>query len=173
MNIAIIGAGATGLTAAWDLLKAGHQVTVFEANDRPGGLAAGFKQPNWNWSVEKFYHHWFASDADLLRLADELDVRKKVVYTRPKTVSYWKGNFYPLDSPMAALTFPGLSIFGKIPFGLATVYLKLLKNGLSLEKFTAHEWASRWMGKAAYDAIWQPLLHGKFGDEFYKQVNMA
>ena len=173
MNIAIIGAGATGLTAAWDLLKAGHQVTVFEANDRPGGLAAGFKEPNWNWSVEKFYHHWFASDTDLLRLADELDVRKKVVYTRPKTVSYWKGNFYPLDSPMAALTFPGLSILGKIPFGLATIYLKLLKNGLSLEKFTAHEWASRWMGKAAYDAIWQPLLHGKFGDTFYKQVNMA
>ena len=173
MNIVIIGAGATGLSAAWDLLRAGHTVTIIEANDRPGGLAAGFKQPNWNWSVEKFYHHWFASDADLLKLADELDVRKKVVYTRPKTVSYWNGQFYPLDSPAAALTFPGLSLFGKIPFGLATVYLKLLKNGLSLEKFTAHEWARRWMGKPAYDAVWQPLLQGKFGDEYYKQVNMA
>jgi protoporphyrinogen oxidase len=173
MNIAIIGAGATGLSAAWDLLKAGHRVTVYEASDKPGGLAAGFRQPNWNWSVEKFYHHWFASDADLLKLADELGVREKVVYTQPRTVSYWNGNFYPLDSPVAALKFPGLSLFSKIPFGLATIYLKLLSNGIALEKFTAHAWASKWMGKAAYSLIFEPLLQGKFGDEYYKQVNMA
>ena len=173
MNIAIIGAGATGLSAAWDLLKAGHQVTLYEAGDKPGGLAAGFKQPNWNWSVEKFYHHWFASDADLLKLSEELGVREKVVFIKPKTVSYWNGNFYPLDSPVAALTFPGLSLLSKIPFGLATIFLKLTANGLALEKFTAHEWARKWMGKAAYGLIFEPLLQGKFGDAYYKQVNMA
>jgi protoporphyrinogen oxidase len=173
MNIAIIGAGATGLSAAWDLLRAGHRVTIYEASDKPGGLASGFKQPNWDWSVEKFYHHWFASDADLLKLADELGVREKVVYTQPRTVSYWNGNFYPLDSPLAALKFPGLSLLSKIPFGLATIYLKLMSNGLALEKFTAHAWASKWMGKAAYNLIFEPLLQGKFGDAYYKQVNMA
>ena len=68
-RIAVIGAGAAGLSAAFDLLKQGHTVTVFEASDKPGGLAAGFKQPTWNWTVEKFYHHWFASDADMLALA--------------------------------------------------------------------------------------------------------
>ena len=76
MNIAIIGAGATGLAAAHDLLNAGHKVTVFEAGAQPGGLAGGFKQDNWNWSLEKFYHHWFESDADLLKLASEIGVRK-------------------------------------------------------------------------------------------------
>ena len=173
MDIAIIGAGATGLAAAYDLLKAGHRVTIFEANDKPGGLAAGFKMPNWAWSLEKFYHHWFASDADVLRLADEIGVRDRVIFKRPVTVSYWNGRFYPLDSPAAALKFPGLSLAAKVPFGLAAIYLKYLtSNWRALERYTAHEWASRWMGRRAYQAIWQPLLEGKFGD-LYTQVNMA
>jgi uncharacterized protein with NAD-binding domain and iron-sulfur cluster len=56
-NIAIIGAGYAGLSAAWDLAKQGHQVTVYEAADNAGGLAGGFSQPNWKSSVEFFYHH--------------------------------------------------------------------------------------------------------------------
>lgn len=35
MRIAIIGAGPMGLTAAFHLAKAGHNVTIFEADDRP------------------------------------------------------------------------------------------------------------------------------------------
>ena len=172
MNIAIIGAGATGLAAAHDLLAAGHTVTIIEAANKPGGLAAGFKQPNWDWSLEKFYHHWFASDADLLRLASDIGVRERVLFKRPTTVSFWNGAFYPLDSPMAALTFPGLSLLDKVPFGLSTIYLKLTSNWQAMEHTTAHAWASKWMGKGAYDLIWQPLLEGKFGD-LYQRVNMA
>jgi len=173
MDVAIIGAGATGLAAAYDLLRAGHRVTIFELGDRPGGLAAGFKAAGWDWSLEKFYHHWFASDADLLRLAGEIGVRDRVIFRRPITVSYWEGRFYPLDSPLAVLAFPGLSLLEKLPFGLALVYLKYLtRNWRALERYTAHEWASRWMGRRAYEVIWQPLLEGKFG-AYYTQVNMA
>jgi len=173
MNVAIIGAGATGLAAAYDLLRAGHRVTIFELGEQPGGLAAGFKAPGWAWSLEKFYHHWFASDADLLRLADELGVRDRVIFRRPITVSYWEGRFYPLDSPLAVLAFPGLSPIEKLPFGLALVYLKYLtRDWRALERYTAHAWSARWMGRRAYEVIWQPLLEGKFG-EYYTQVNMA
>ena len=50
MKIAVIGAGAGGLTAAYDLVKLGHDVSVFESEEKPGGLAAGFKEKGWDWS---------------------------------------------------------------------------------------------------------------------------
>lgn len=172
LRIAVIGAGAAGLSAAFDLLKQGHAVTVLEASDKPGGLAAGFKQPNWDWTVEKFYHHWFASDADMLALAAEMGVSDKVKFMRPVTVSYFKGQFYQLDSPLSALLFRGLNLLDKIPFGLSGIFLKLTSNWKALEQYTAHDWLSRWMGKGAYTLLFEPLLVGKFG-EYARQVNMA
>ena len=43
MKIAIVGAGIGGMAAAYDLVRAGHQVTIYEAADYVGGLASGFK----------------------------------------------------------------------------------------------------------------------------------
>jgi ferredoxin len=40
-RVAIIGAGATGLSAAFFLLKAGHKVVVFDAAAQPGGQMRG------------------------------------------------------------------------------------------------------------------------------------
>jgi glutamate synthase (NADPH/NADH) small chain len=37
-RVAIVGAGPAGLTAAFDLARAGHQVTVYEARKHPGGM---------------------------------------------------------------------------------------------------------------------------------------
>ena len=37
-RVAIIGAGPAGLTAAYDLIREGHEVTIFEALDKPGGM---------------------------------------------------------------------------------------------------------------------------------------
>jgi glutamate synthase (NADPH/NADH) len=37
-NVAIIGSGPAGLACADQLNKAGHSVTVYDRNDRHGGL---------------------------------------------------------------------------------------------------------------------------------------
>ncbi|MGQ9720708.1 MAG: FAD-dependent oxidoreductase [Candidatus Jordarchaeum sp.] len=37
-KVAIVGAGPAGLTAAYDLLKRGYRVTIFEASEQPGGM---------------------------------------------------------------------------------------------------------------------------------------
>ena len=40
-NIAILGAGFGGLAAAYDLVRAGHQVTIYESAGSAGGLVEG------------------------------------------------------------------------------------------------------------------------------------
>jgi protoporphyrinogen oxidase len=174
MRIAIIGAGYGGMAAAWDLRKAGHDVTIFESADYVGGLASGFKEPGWKWSVEKFYHHWFASDKHMLGLIQELGLSDKVVFPRPYTVMYHDGRFYPLDSIIKAILFPGLGWgINKIRFGLVGLYLRLTTNWKELEKYTVDEWMRKWTGDKVYELMWEPLIIGKFGSRYYKQVNMA
>ena len=173
MKIAIIGAGYGGLAAAYDLRKAGHEVTVFESATSVGGLASGFKEPHWDWSVEKFYHHWFQSDASMMGLIEELGLSSKVIFPRPLTVMYFNGNFYPFDSILNALRFPGLGFgLNKIRFGFVGLFLRLTNNWRALEQVTADEWMLKWAGKQVYEQMWKPLLVGKFGP-FYKDVNMA
>jgi protoporphyrinogen oxidase len=173
-KIAIIGAGIGGMAAAYDLIRAGHMVTLFEASDQVGGLASGFKEPHWDWSVEKFYHHWFASDQHMLKLIDELDWRDRVIFPRPYTVMYYKGDFYPFDSITKAILFPGLG-WGvrKARFGLVGLFLRLTNNWQALEKHTVDTWMRRWAGDSVYELMWEPLMVGKFGERYAKQVNMA
>lgn len=162
------------MAAAWDLRKAGHQVTIYESADYVGGLASGFKEPGWDWSVEKFYHHWFASDEHMLSLIDELGLSGKVRFPRPYTVMYHQGRFYPLDSAVKAILFPGLGWgLDKIRFGLVGLYLRLTTDWKTLEKHTVDAWMRKWTGEKVYKLMWEPLLIGKFGERYYKQVNMA
>ncbi len=173
-KIAILGAGLGGMSAAYDLARAGHQVTIFEAADHVGGLASGFKEPHWDWSVEKFYHHWFASDSHMLGLIDELGWREKVLFPRPYTVMYYKGQFRPFDSILKAILFPGLGWgINKVRFGLVGLFLRLSNNWQALEKHTVDAWMRKWAGDHVYELMWQPLMLGKFGERYAQQVNMA
>ncbi|MGZ9224833.1 MAG: NAD(P)/FAD-dependent oxidoreductase [Anaerolineales bacterium] len=173
MRIAIIGAGFGGMAAAYDLKKAGHEITIYESADYVGGLASGFKEPHWDWFVEKFYHHWFQSDSSMLGLIEELGLKEKVIFPRPYTVLLHDGKWYPFDSIIHALLFPGLG-FGpdKIRFGFVGLYLRLTNNWRALEKVTADEWMRKYAGKRVYEKMWKPLLVGKFGP-YFDQVNMA
>ena len=173
MRIAIIGAGFGGMAAAYDLRKAGHEVIIYESANYVGGLASGFKEPHWEWSVEKFYHHWFQSDSSMLGLIDELGLKDKVIFPRPYTVLLHDGKWYPFDSIVHALLFPGLGFgLNKIRFGFVGLYLRLTNDWKTLEQFTADEWMRKYAGSAVYEKMWKPLLVGKFGP-FYKDVNMA
>ncbi len=195
IRVAVVGAGAGGLAAAHDLVRAGCSVTIFEADDQVGGLASGFRQPRWDWTVEKYYHHWFASDRDVLGLIEELGWSEQVLFPWPVTAVYYEGAFYPLDGPLSLvvpalpwldrlpgagmlarvlhlLRFPGLGAFDTLRAGLVGLYLTLTGNWRPFERVTADAWLRRTMGERVYKVLWEPLLVGKFGP-YYQQVNMA
>ncbi|OGN88988.1 MAG: oxidoreductase [Chloroflexi bacterium RBG_13_48_10] len=173
-HISIIGAGFGGLSAAYDLIRQGNQVTIHEASANAGGLAAGFKEPHWDWSVEQYYHHWFASDRHILGLINELGWSDKVIFPRPYTVMFYKGRFYPFDSILKAILFPGLGWgVNKVRFGLVGLYLRLTDQWKPLEQHTVDAWMRKWAGDRVYQLMWEPLMIGKFGERYAKQVNMA
>lgn len=172
VRVAIVGAGAGGLAAAHDLARVGCRVTILESSEQVGGLASGFKQAHWDWSVEQYYHHWFASDRSILGLIRELGWQDDVIFTRPVTVVYHQDRFYPLDSPLAVLRFPGIPFIDRLRVGAVIGYLRYLAGWPPLESVTAHEWLQRWVGRRSYQSLWEPLLVGKFGPH-YQQVNMA
>lgn len=173
-NTSIIGAGFGGLAAAYDLVRAGHNVTIYEAADHVGGLSSGFKQPYWDWSVEKYYHHWFEADQHMWKLIKELGWQQRVLFPRPYTVMYYKDRFYPFDSIIEAIKFPGLGWgINKVRFGLVLLYLRLTKNWRALEKVTVDAWMRQWAGNGVFELMWEPLMIGKFGERYAKRVNMA
>lgn len=172
LKIGIVGAGVAGLAAAYDLLNYGHDVTLFEAADHTGGLAAGFQDEAWDWPLEKFYHHLFTSDTSIIGLVEELGIGDRLFFPRPITSVIYKGEIVPFDSPLAWIHFPGFNLLDVARFGLVSASLRFSNPWRSLEKYTADEWLRRWYGDKIYEMTWRPLLIGKFGP-YYKQANMA
>jgi len=170
MRIAIIGAGFTGLSAAYDLSKAGHQVSVFESENIPGGLASGFSSPGWEWELEKHYHHIFTSDTSIIDLARQVDF--PMDFSRPITSTLTSTGIYQLDSPLSLLKFPDLSLFDRLRTGAGLAYLRYLAGWKTLEKYTAYDFIMKLFGNASWRVLWEPLFSGKFHD-YTKKVNAA
>lgn len=89
-NIIVIGSGFAGLSAASCLAKQGHQVTVLEKHELPGGRARQFfvdgftfdMGPSWYWMpdvFEKFYNLFGKTTSDFYQL-DRLDPSYRVVF---------------------------------------------------------------------------------------------
>jgi protoporphyrinogen oxidase len=174
LNVGIIGGGCTGIACATDLAQRGVKVTLLEKNSHLGGLACGFRSPNWNSSLEYFYHHWFKSDSFVHEYAKIYGLQNDIVFSRPLTVMETKqSGFAQLDSPWSLLMYPELSWINKFRMAFALARIKSMKSWKKLEQVTAQHWCESNMGKEGFEELWRPLLRGKFGDEWAGKVNMA
>jgi len=178
-RIAIIGGGIAGLAAAYDLTRTTDnrqtQVTIYESTAQLGGLAAGFKgRENWDWPLEHFYHHLFTNDHAILDLVKEVGLEHLVEIHRPTTVMHTHGENHPFDTPVRLLRFPYLGFFQKVRMGMVIAFLKYMPAGIwkRYDRILADEWLGKWMGKEAYETVWQPMMQGKFGP-YYDKVNLA
>lgn len=170
MRIGIVGAGFTGLAAAYRLAQSGDSVVVFERDNAPGGLAIGYKEKEWKWALEKHYHHWFTNDDSVLGLAKEIGY--EVLIRRPKTSVYVDGANYQFDSPSALLKFPKLSLFDRVRMGFVLGLLKYNPYWQPLEKIHATQVLPKVMGVKGYKTVWEPQLKNKFGP-FTDEMSLA
>lgn len=177
MKIAIIGAGFTGLSAAYQLVKQGHEVTLFEKDPQPGGLAIGFKEPKWAWTFEKHYHHWFTNKNDavnhdqaVLGLAKEIN--HTVIIKRPKTSVLVDGEIFQFDSPKNVLLFPKLTFFERLRMAAVVGLIRYNPFWQLFEKINASTFLPKAMGKKAYKMIWEPQFVNKFG-KYATDVSLA
>ena len=170
MRVGIIGGGAAGLAAAYELTKTGHYAQVFEVAPFLGGQASTF--PVGGGQLERGYHHLFVSDVDITALIHELGLGDKLAWLESKVGLFYGGKIWNFATPMDLLRFQPLSLPQRIRVGLWTFALQKTKNWRKFESITAQNWIVGHMGRRAYEVIWEPLLRGKFG-EYYDQVSMT
>ncbi|GAB4218643.1 MAG: NAD(P)/FAD-dependent oxidoreductase [Candidatus Microgenomates bacterium] len=180
MKIAILGGGITGLTAGYYLAKQGHQVTIFEKENNFGGLASGFKKENWQWSLERTYHHIFSNDRDILEFSKEIGFNRFFfekpitgsLYEKISNIKYQISNIqiknqkfeiFPLDNPIDFFCFPYLNFFGKIRSGATLAFLKLSPFLPVFEKTTSIDFLKKTMGERSFESLFGELFRKKFG----------
>ena len=170
MRVGIIGGGATGLAAAYELVKKGHQAHIFERAPFLGGQASTFEVGGGR--LEKGYHHLFMSDTHIVDLIHELGLGHKLAWIESKVGFFYGGRIWKFASPTDLLKFSALSLADRIRLGLVTLYLQKTKDGLKFEGITASEWLQKRVGRRAYEVVWEPMLRGKFG-EYYNEIGMT
>jgi protoporphyrinogen oxidase len=161
LHIGILGGGITGLTAAFYLLRAGHDVTLFEARPQLGGLASYFNFGSFWW--DKFYHCILTSDAPLLQLIADLDLENELRWTETRVGFFSQGKLHSMTTTAEFFRFPVLSLWNKVRLGLGILYTSSIKDGLALEQEPIGPWLVRIFGKTNYERIWGPLLKCKLG----------
>src|SRR5262245_36320955 len=159
-KVAVVGAGAMGLAAAYHALRAGHRVTVLEADKLPGGMAAHFDFDGL--SIERFYHFVCKADRPTFELMAELGIADKMLW-RPTSMGYFiDGRHYPWGDPLSLLKFPLLGPVDKLRYG-AHMFLTTKRRGWSdLEDWNARDWIVDGSGQRVYELLWRRLLELKF-----------
>ena len=170
MKVGVIGGGAAGLAAAYELGLRGHRAEVFEGAPFLGGQASTF--PVNGVPLERGYHHLFRSDTAMIELIGELGLSHRLRWIDSNVGYYADGRLWRFTSPLDLLRFRPLPFADRIRLGLLTLGLQRRKEWASLEQETAAEWLLAHGSRRVYDTIFEPMLRGKFG-RYHDRITMA
>lgn len=160
-DIVVIGAGFAGLSAAFNLLKHGARVLVIEKESFPGGMASCNEINNFH--IEKFYHHFFTHDSDVIALAEELGIADELIWNKSRMGYFSSNRLYSFTTLTDLLRFREVGFIDRLKFGLFSFYARRSNNYESLHGITAKEWVNQIIGSSGYEKIIAPLIKSKFG----------
>ena len=130
MRVAIVGSGLSGLSAAVDLVDAGHEVNLYEARTFMGGKVGSWEDPDGN-LIEMGLHVFFFNYANLFALMKKVGAFENLL---PKNHTHLfcnkGGDLRELDFrfPVGA-PFNGLKAFFTTP---QLSWIDKLRNALAL-----------------------------------------
>ncbi len=165
MTTAIIGAGLAGLAAAYKLAGK-DEIILIEKEPELGGVASSYsiKAPHLNarYNIEKYYHHFFAGDRELISLIEELGLDNKLEWLRASTGYYFNSKIYPMNTPFEILR--ALPLMDVIKLTWIVLKAKKIKDRTPFDEITAKDWIINTAGESAYNNFFLPLLSSKFGE---------
>ncbi len=171
-NIAVIGAGITGLTTAYYLLKNGMNVTVFEKNNRTGGVMYSFSENNFVYEYGP--NTGTLSNIETVKLLiDELgdEVEIQIPDKRSKKRLVWKnGKWHSLPAdPVNGLLTPLFTMKDKFRI-LGEPFRKPGTDPME----SVADLVIRRMGKSYLDYAIDPFISGIYaGDPHYLVTKYA
>src|SRR5262252_359275 len=164
VDVAVIGGGITGLTAAYDLARRGKSVAVLEASARAGGLIRTERADGC--TIEAGPDSLLASKPAGLALVRELGLEADVIRVRTPGAFVLRGRrLYRIPSPSLLglpLTWGGAASYALLPWGarLRLAYEPRVPRRASAEDESVASFFRRRFGAETVDLIAQPLLGG-------------
>lgn len=159
MRVGIIGAGPAGLTAAFELARRGHQVEVFEAGPRVGGMAGSFEL--WGQKVDFGPHRFFSRDPRVNRLWLEMTGGRHHQIQRLTRI-WFEGRLlrYPLE-PGDALRHLGLP--HALRCGLSYARQRVLRTFRPAPALTFEDWVVARFGRHLFETFFRPYSEKLWG----------
>lgn len=161
-KVAIIGAGITGLTAAFELKQKGIDCTVFEASDRVGGCIKTIHEDGF--LVECGPNSMLNTHPDIGKLIQQLGLEdRKILGNSAASHRFIVRNGKPVALPSSPLTLLTSDAF------TATAKLRLLKepfiHSTSNEQESLADFVVRRLGQEFLDYAINPFVSGVYAGD--------
>lgn len=171
-SVAIIGAGITGLTAAYKLRKQGVPVTVYEAGDHAGGVIQSVRRQGY--LAESGPNSILETAPEIPALIRDLGLEDRRIYTSPRAEKrYLVRNRKLVALPGSPISFFGTSLFS------AGAKLRLLREPFIApapegREENLAEFVQRRLGQEFLDYAINPFVAGVYaGDPHHLSVKHA
>jgi monoamine oxidase len=154
VDVAIIGAGLSGLTAARDLLHAGKSVVVLEARDRVGGKI--YNYPLANGGVTEVGAEFVGPTQNkVLDMISDLGLKTFNTYTQGQSI-LWRNNTRHLFTPDPALGgAPPVDSSSLVQLAAAQAQLDQWAAGINVSAPWTHPQAAKWDSQTFDDYLKQ------------------